>query len=99
MSDDHQHPRYGLIWIWLLILTLLEVAAAWLYKYEESFAGIGVITLILLVGMALVKALLVAMYFMHLKFERLLFVIIVCAPLIFATILVVALFPDIAFGR
>ena len=93
MSDDHQHPRYGLIWLWLLILTLVEVAVPWLYGSIP-----GVIVLIGLMALAVVKAILVAVYFMHLRFERKTFVLIVSAPLVFATILVLGLLPDIALG-
>jgi cytochrome c oxidase subunit 4 len=98
VSDEHNHPRYGLIWLWLLILTVLEVGAGQLYRLRESFEGIGAIVLTLLVGMALVKAYLVAMYFMHLRFERKLFIVIVSAPpLVIATILVIGLMPDVGF--
>lgn len=93
MSEEHAHPNYMAIFVVLIILTVLEVAAAGLYKYE----GWAVITLILLVGMALTKAILVALYFMHLRFETKTFVVVVSAPLIFALILVLGLLPDIAF--
>jgi len=81
------------IFVTMIVLTVLEVLAAKLY----SFDGWALITLILLVGMAITKAVLVALYFMHLRFETKTFVVVVSAPLVFALILVLGLLPDIAF--
>ena len=98
MSDGDNHPNYMAIFWVLVVLTVLEVGAAKLYLFREQYEGIGAITLILLIAMAIVKALLVAAYFMHLRFEKRTFVIIVSAPLIFAAILIIGLLPDVAFG-
>ena len=98
MSDGNNHPNYMAIFWVLVVLTVLEVGAAQLYSYREQFEGIGLIALILLLSMAIVKALLVAAYFMHLRFENRTFVLVVSAPLIFAVILVLGLLPDVAFG-
>lgn len=54
---------------------------------------------VILVALAMTKASLVAMYYMHLKFETRLLVLIALSPLVFATILTLALMPDIAIGR
>jgi cytochrome c oxidase subunit 4 len=93
MSEEHAHPNYMAIFVTMIVLTVLEVLAAKLY----SFDGWALITLILLVGMAITKAVLVALYFMHLRFETKTFVVVVSAPLVFALILVLGLLPDIAF--
>ena len=98
MSEDHKHPNYMLIWVILLVLTVLEVAVALAPRYLGDVDGIITITILLLVGMALVKAGLVAAYFMHLKFEQKNFVIIVSFPLVLACVLVILLLPDVAFG-
>jgi len=55
-------------------------------------------TIFLLLGMAFVKAGLVAAYFMHLKFEQKNFVMIVSFPLVLACVLVILLLPDVAYG-
>jgi caa(3)-type oxidase subunit IV len=81
------------IFVVLVILTALEFATAIGLKGESTFT----IMVILLLGMAFTKAGLVAAYFMHLRFERKLFVLIVSAPLILAVILVIALLPDIGY--
>ena len=98
MSEDHKHPNYIMIWVILLLLTVLEVAVAYFPKYLSDVGGIITITIVLLIGMALVKAGLVAAYFMHLKFEQKNFVMIVSFPLVLACVLVILLLPDIAFG-
>ena len=98
MSEDHKHPNYIMIWVILLVLTVLEVAVAYSPKSLSDVDGIITITIVLLVGMALVKAGLVAAYFMHLKFEQRNFVMIVSFPLVLACVLVILLLPDVAFG-
>jgi caa(3)-type oxidase subunit IV len=49
---------------------------------------------ILLVGMALTKAIIVAMFFMHLKFEKKTLALIAATPLILCALLMFALLPD-----
>jgi len=48
-----------------------------------------------LIILALVKAFLVGMYFMHLKFEKRTLGIIALTPLILCTLLIIALLPDL----
>ncbi len=98
MSEDHKHPNYMLIWVVLLVLTVLEVAVAFFPKWLPDTERIIGITIFLLLGMAFVKAGLVAWYFMHLKFEQKNFVLIVSFPLVLACVLVILLLPDVAYG-
>ena len=87
-AGDHvQHPPYFKIWFVLLVLTVLEVVFAIVTK-NGMFKGVG------LVVMALYKAVLVAAYFMHLKFEKRLMWVIAAAPLIFGVILAIGAYPD-----
>ena len=88
-ADDHggEHPRYFRIWFYLLLLTILEVLFA-VYTHNGMFKYTG------LVVMALYKAILVAAYFMHLKFEKKLMWVIAAAPLIFGVILAIGAYPD-----
>ena len=89
MAETHAEPNYiGVFW-WLLALTILEIAVIYMPMAR-------LIIVILLVGMALSKAALVAMYFMHLKFERLTLGVIALTPLILCVFLILMLFPDIA---
>ena len=81
-SVEHKHPNYILIWIYLAVLTGVELAVALLKFLPRN--GL-ILTLVIL---ALWKALLVALYFMHLKFEPKRLLIVVLAPLPLAVILV-----------
>ena len=88
MATDHAEPNYiGVFW-WLLALTILEIAVIYTPLAK-------LIIVILLVGLALSKASLVALYFMHLKFERLTLGLIAMTPLILCVFLILMLSPDI----
>lgn len=71
----------------LTVLTIIEVGV---FKLPIA----KVLIAILLVGLALSKASLVAMYFMHLKFERKTLALIAITPLLLCVLLVFALLPD-----
>jgi cytochrome c oxidase subunit IV len=85
----HHHVNYVKIFLALVVLTVVTVAVA--FKRFESEA----VNVLLALLVASVKATLVAMYFMHLKFEGKLIYFIAIVPLILCVILVCALIPDI----
>jgi cytochrome c oxidase subunit IV len=87
-STTHTHPNYmGIFWV-LLVLTVIEVAL--------TFLGLPKLLLgALLVILALWKAALVAMYFMHLKFERRTLAVIAVVPFILCLFFILMLLPDI----
>ncbi len=88
MTTAHTEPNYiGVFW-WLLALTILEIAVIYMPMAR-------LVIVILLVGLALSKAVLVAMYFMHLKFERVTLGVIALTPLILCVFLILMLLPDI----
>src|SRR5436309_8174456 len=87
MTEAHKEPNYMAIFWWLLILTILEVATTRLPAPRLIIA-------VLLVGMALTKASLVALYFMHLKFERRVLTMIAFTPLLLCVFLALMLMPD-----
>ncbi len=88
MTTAHTEPNYfGVFW-WLLALTILEIAVIYVPMAR-------LIIVILLIGLALSKAILVAMYFMHLKFERVTLGVIALTPLILCVFLILMLLPDI----
>jgi cytochrome c oxidase subunit 4 len=89
MAQAHTQPNYIAIFWWLLALTILEVGVIFMPLSRVVIA-------ILLVGMALSKASLVAMYFMHLKFERRTLGLIAVTPLLLCILLVFALLPDLS---
>jgi cytochrome c oxidase subunit 4 len=86
-ATAHKHPNYMAIFWWLAILTVVELAVV--------FMPLGKLTIgVLLCALALGKATMVAMYFMHLKFEVRMLGLIAVTPLAIATLLIFLLLPD-----
>ncbi len=79
---SHVRPNYMLIWLWLFIMTIAEVLLAFELPVSQN------VKLILLLILAVWKALLVALFFMHLKFERWRLRLVFIVPLPLAAILV-----------
>ena len=88
MSDSHSR-HYLMIWIGLLALVLVSVAAASILPKVQA--------LVLIFAVAIVKALLVVRNYMHLKNERAIIYALVLVPLAFVIILFFALFPDFVY--
>ena len=87
MAAGHKHPNYMAIFWYLAILTVVEIAVIFL-PFGKFTNGV------LLCALAVTKAALVAMYFMHLKFETRTLGMIAVTPLAIATLLVFVLLPD-----
>jgi cytochrome c oxidase subunit 4 len=86
-TAEHKHPYYMTIFWYLAILTVVEIAVIYL--------PLGKLTIgVLLCALALTKAVLVAMYFMHLRFETTTLGWIAVTPLAIATLLIFVLLPD-----
>jgi cytochrome c oxidase subunit 4 len=83
----HKHPNYMAIFWWLAILTVVELAVIFL---PLAKLAIGV----LLCALALGKASLVAMYFMHLRFETRTLGWIAITPLMIGLLLILLLVWD-----
>jgi caa(3)-type oxidase subunit IV len=64
METAHKRPNYILIWVYLAVLTAAELGLAFELPISRNWK------LILLLFLAVWKAALVGMFFMHLKFER-----------------------------
>ena len=88
-QDEHKdHPKYMYIFLWLAILTIIEIVVA-IPEYSI------VLKAILLIGLACGKAFLVAAYFMHLKLEKRTLAVIVITPFLICVFLVIMLMPDL----
>jgi cytochrome c oxidase subunit 4 len=84
----HKQPNYiGVFW-WLLVLTIIEIAVIYLPIAKFAIA-------VMLIVLAVTKAALVALYFMHLKFERITLGWIALSPFILCVFLILMLLPDI----
>ncbi len=87
-TTTHVRPNYMLIWLYLFIMTVAEVTLAFELPVSRN------LKLILLLILAIWKALLVAMFFMHLKFERWRLRAIFMVPIPLAIILVLAVITE-----
>jgi cytochrome c oxidase subunit 4 len=86
-THEHKEPNYWYVWLALLILTIVEL---WVARAPMPKPAV----VVSLCSLALVKAALVAAYFMHLKFEKYALILIVLSPLVLSAILYVGLVPD-----
>jgi cytochrome c oxidase subunit 4 len=80
---EHKTPNYMAIFWWLAGFTVVVVAYSSLLPHSHK-----ALLILGLVGFAAIKASLVALYFMHLRFERRTLGIIVASTLILGVILV-----------
>lgn len=78
---QHEHPWYMAVFVWLGVLTILEVGVT--YLSLDRFVMIGILSIL-----AVAKAGLVALYFMHLKFETRRLILFVSTPVICVMLLV-----------
>lgn len=81
-ASEHKTPNYMAIFYWLAGLTVVEVAYSTILQPPKVWLITG---LVLFAG---VKAVLVALFFMHLRFERKRLGIIVASTLILGVIFV-----------
>ena len=91
-EQEQAHPRYILIWVILAVLTAAEVGYAFL-DLPKVVLAVG------LVVMAVWKAVLVAMYYMHLRYEPARLWIMAISPLPFGVILVLFVITEFGFLR
>lgn len=87
MPQAHAEPNYMAIFYWLAALTAIEVAVVYIGLPKLALVSI-------LVVLAFTKAALVAMYFMHLKFERQTLAIVALTPVLLCIFLIFMLMPD-----
>lgn len=86
-EQEHANPRYILIWVILIALTLAELGYAFL-DLPKVVLAVG------LIFMAVWKAVMVAMYYMHLRYEPARLWILAISPLPLAVILVLAVITE-----
>lgn len=86
-GEEREHPNYLAVWGGLAFLTLLEVGVAFVDLPRS-------VIVLALLGMAVWKALLVALYFMHLRFETRRVVMVAVAPLPLAAILILTVLAE-----
>lgn len=87
-STTHSHHNYIKIFIILSVLTAVEIAITFLGLPKSLLAA-------LLVGLAVWKAALVALHFMHLKIEKKTLTVVALVPFVLCVFLSLMLLPDI----
>ena len=87
-TTAHSQNNYIRIFVILSVLTVIEVGITFLGLPKMLLA-------VLLVSLAVWKAALVAMHFMHLKFERKTLTIVALTPFVLCVWLILMLLPDI----
>lgn len=88
MTDNHKEPNYMGVFYLLGVLTAVEIGVIYLPIAQLIIA-------FMLVILAVAKAALVGMYFMHLKFEKRTLGLIAMTPLVLCTLLIFSLIPDL----
>lgn len=92
-SGEHAHPNYMAIFWWLAVLTAVELGVIFLPISKGIIA-------VLLVLLAVTKAAMVALYFMHLRLETRTLGYIALTPLVIGALLLAVLMPDhLGVGR
>ena len=86
-SAEERH--YLIIWLWLLVLVGISVAAASVLPKVQALA--------LVFSIAIVKAVLVARHYMHLKNENPIYYAMALVPLAFIILFLFGLVPDFVY--
>ena len=90
MTTERVHPNYVAIWVWLVVLMVAGVLATRLPLGKSA-------VIILIFAIATVKAVLVALNYMHLKSENWLIYALAIVPVLLVVAMTLVLFPDIVF--
>jgi cytochrome c oxidase subunit 4 len=88
IAMDHPEPNYMAVFVYLTVLTVLELVVYYLHMPK-------MVMISLLVALAWAKAVLVAMYFMHLAMEKRTLAVIALTPVVLVTFLCFMLLPDL----
>ena len=90
MTVERVHPNYVAIWVWLVALMITGVLATLLPLGKPAAMS-------LIFAIAAVKAVLVALNYMHLKSENWLIYALAIVPVLLVVAMTLVLFPDIVF--
>ena len=85
---QHAHPNYWAVFAGLAVLTFVELGVARVSSWSQQ------VLILVLLGLAIWKALLVALYFMHLRFEGNRMRLFAIAPLPLTVIIVLAVLTE-----
>ena len=89
MSEEHAAHPYYKVFAWLTFLTILELGWALMFKDASRAllaSGLGI--------MATIKAAMVGLFYMHLKYEGKLLWAAILFPLVLVVVMISGLLPD-----
>lgn len=89
MTEAHEHKKRPYLWVflWLAVLTAIEVGVA-------SLAFNKTLMIIILAILAAAKASLVALYYMHLRYDNRILMLIGGFPFLLAVIMTLIILAD-----
>ncbi len=90
--QTHKHPPYMAVFYALLAITVIEVGTTGVInKYIGLSPDIAIphpYSIVWLLVLSSIKAVLVAMYYMHLKYDKRLYSLVIGGPLVFAAVFI-----------
>ena len=87
-ETTHSNRLYFTIWLYLLVLTAVEVVLAYVQLFSTG------VMMFILMALSLLKAGLIVGYFMHLKFERMTLTLSLIPAVVVVIALLFVFFPD-----
>jgi len=87
---DVPRPSYVMIWLWLVLLLVVGLVVFGVPIPKTT-------AVLLIFGIAAVKAALVVRHYMHMKHQPVMLYVIAGIPVILAIAMILSLLPDIAF--
>lgn len=92
MTTERVQPNYVAIWVWLVVLLVAGLLATRLPLGRSAINN-------LIFAIAAVKAVLVALNYMHLKSENWLIYALAIVPVLLVVAMTLVLLPDIVFHQ
>jgi cytochrome c oxidase subunit 4 len=93
MTDPVKSTKlYWMVFCALIVATMITVAQARIIHLDHT------VNIVIGLAIAITKGSLVALFFMHLKYEKRYFYPVVLFPLALVLVIIFANFPDVAFG-
>lgn len=89
-AHHHKTPNYFAVFLVLAVITALMTAIEY-YDLNLAFLGGNAGKYLLFIILSIIKATLVVMYYMHLKFDSYVYTVLFCMPLALVMVLVVIL--------
>ena len=92
-SDDHAHhgPSFR---VYMIIALVLAVCTSLSFLFNQTIS-VKFVAFVLILSVAIIKAVLVAMYFMHLKWDWKLLYFLIIPAFILGVMMMLVLMPDI----